>query len=145
MQVMFGGTIGHVGDAGEWFQWLCLHGADDTGPWVLWLESGEIDGPYVGGFEWARVPRSSQFDERCAALPDASKVELPIQLRLSTPEASVLQLLGQPTFRKGNVLAYEHEHNETIRGEPFISDNGVYVGIREGVVWAINVWKTTSN
>jgi hypothetical protein len=145
MEARFGGEIGSEGDAGESIGWLCLHGNDAVGPWVLWLLSDEIDGPYVGGFEWARVSRSSQFDERCAALPDPSRVELPIQLRLDTPEARVLQLLGRPTFRKDKVLAYEHEHDETIRGEPFISDNGVYIAIRDGKVWAINVWKTTSN
>jgi len=145
MQQRFGGTIGAEGDASESLHWLCLRGSDEAGPWVLWLESGEIDGPYVGGFEWLRVPGFAQFDERCAALPDTSRVELPINLRLGISESRVVHLLGHPTYRKGRVLAYEHEHDEIIRGEPFISDNGVYVTIRNGVVWAIQVWKTTSN
>jgi hypothetical protein len=145
MQQRFGGTIGAQGDASESLLWLCLHGSDKAGPWVLWLESGEIDGPYVGGFEWLRVPRSAQFDQRCAALPDTNRVELPVNLRLGAAVAKVLQTLGQPTYRKGHVLVYEHEHNETIRGEPFISDNSVIVGTRDGVVRAIAVNKTTSN
>lgn len=54
----FGGEIGSQGDAADSLGWLCLHGSDAVGPWVLWLESGEIDGPYVGGFQWRRVARS---------------------------------------------------------------------------------------
>src|SRR5437868_11600688 len=36
-QKQLGGTIGHRGDAGDSLHWLCLHGADRHGPWVVWL------------------------------------------------------------------------------------------------------------
>ena len=38
----FGGKIGRKGDAGDALEWLCFHGADATGGWVLWLESGKL-------------------------------------------------------------------------------------------------------
>ncbi len=144
-QTMFGGKIGAQGDAADSLLWLCLHGSDAAGPWVLWLESGEIDGPYVGGFQWRRVSRSAQVDERCSALPDTSEVELPINLRLGTSEKKVIKLLGSPTSRRGDTLLYEHEHDELIRGEEFNSSNSLIVELRGGVVWAIQVNKTTTN
>jgi hypothetical protein len=44
VQQRLGGEIGSKGDAGDALEWLCFHGEDGTGEWVLWLESGEIDG-----------------------------------------------------------------------------------------------------
>jgi hypothetical protein len=145
LQTHLGGVIGVQGDAADSLRWLCLHGNDAAGQWVLWLESGEIDGPYVGGFQWRRVSRSARFDERCSALPNTSEVELPIDLGLGTSEAKVIQILGRPTSRRGNTLLYEHEHDELIRGEQFTSFNTVIVALRRGAVWAIDVIKTTTN
>jgi hypothetical protein len=113
---------------------------------VLWLESGEVDGPTVGGFQWRRVPATANFDTRCRELPDwDSKVKLPIGLHLGGRETQVLQVLGQPTLRKGNTLIYEHEHDELIHGEPYTSMNTVIVVLRHGVVWAIDVDQSTTN
>ncbi len=142
----FGGGIGQKGDAGEYAAWLCLQGGDEAGPWVLWLESGEIDGPYVGGFQWRRVPVDAQFDPRCQAPGKAdSEIRVPTGLRLGMTEAKVLKILGKPTLRKGDTLVYEHEHNEIIRNEPYTSVNSVIVVLRRGVVLAIYVDKTTSS
>ena len=141
----FGGEIGAEGDAAESLRWLCLHGSDAGGPWVLWLESDEIDGPYIGGFQWSRVPRSSQFDRRCAALPDSTTIELPDNLRLDIAESDVRRILGKPSIGKGSAWIYEHEHDETIRGEVFNSSNTVVVQIRDGRLWAIKVNKSTTN
>jgi hypothetical protein len=145
MQTRFGGKIGSQGDAADSLGWLCLYGSDAIGPWVLWLESGEIDGPYIGAFQWHRVSRSAQFDERCSALPDASEVELPVDIGLGTSEQKVLEILGRPTSRRGNTLLYEHEHDALIRGEQFFSSNVVIVALRGRVVWAIQVSKTVTN
>jgi hypothetical protein len=145
LQTRFGGKIGAQGDAADSLLWLCLYGIDSAGPWVLWLESGEVDGPYVGGFQWRRVSHSAQFDQRCSALPDTSEVDLPIDLGLGASEAKVIKILGRPTSRRGNTLLYEHEHDELIRGEQFTSFNTVIVALRGGVVWAIDVTKTTTN
>jgi hypothetical protein len=145
LQTRFGGEIGSEGDAADSLGWLCLYGNDAVGPWVLWLESGEIDGPYVGAFQWRRVSHSAEFDERCSALPDTSEVELPIDLGIGTSEEKVIKILGRPTSRRGNTLLYEHEHDELVRGEEFNSSNMVIVALRGGVVWAIQVAKTTTN
>jgi hypothetical protein len=146
VQARFGGEIGHEGDASEYLAWLCLHGGDAAEHWVLWLESGETDGPTVGAFQWRRVSSTAQFDTRCRELPDwDSKVKLPIELRLGGRETKVLEVLGQPSFRKGDTLIYEHEHDEPIHGEPYTFTNRVIVALRRGMVWAIDVDKSTLN
>ncbi len=145
IQAKFGGEVGARGDASESLRWLCVHGVDEVGPWVLWLESGEIDGPYIGGFQWRRLSGAATFDMRCASLPDTAKVVLPINLRLGTSREEVLNVLGKPTWQTANIFLYEHEHEETIRGEPYDSWNSVIIAIRNGVIEAIDVTKTTSN
>jgi hypothetical protein len=139
-----GGTFGQMGDGGDADEWLCFHGTDSSGSWALWLESGEIDGGMVGGFQWQRFDNSAVFDRRCRMLGDA-KVELPNALRLDITEAEVVQILGQPTVRQSNRLIYIHDHKETIRGEPFDSSNIVAVLLLAGRVRAIEVSKTTSS
>jgi hypothetical protein len=144
VRTILGGTFGGRGDAGESDQWLCLNGADSSGRWVLWLESGEIDGGTVGSFQWQRLDQGAKLDRRCRLLGDA-KVVLPIALRLATGEAEVLKTLGQPTVRQGDRLIYVHEHQESIRGEPFTSFNIVSILLRAERAWAIEVSKTTTN
>jgi len=145
LQRRFGGEVGHEGDAGDSLLWLCLHAADAGGPWVLWLESGEIDGPYVGRFQWSRVPRTARFDRRCSTLQDSTTIQLPDGLRLEVSEGNVLRTLGRPTVREKEVLVYEHEHDEMIRGESFNSSNTVVIRFQGGKLWAIDVQKTTTN
>jgi hypothetical protein len=139
-----GGTLGGRGDAGDSDQWLCLYGTDSSGPWVLWLESGEIDGGTVGSFQWQRVGKSAVLDRRCRMIGEA-KVELPIALRLGITEAEVLKGLGRPTVRHGDRLIYVHYHKESIRGEPYDSENIVAILLRAGLVWAIEVSKSTTS
>jgi hypothetical protein len=146
MQARFGGEIGHRGDAGESLDWLCLAGRGEDGPWVLWLTSGEVDGPSVGSFQWRRVPADAKFDPRCKMLRDYDNaVALPLGLRLVTTEGALLQILGQPTLRKGNLLRYEHEHDLVLHDDPYTSWNTVIVTLRQGKVWGIAVNKTTQN
>jgi len=141
-----GGTIGHKGDAGEYLEWLCFRGTDSEGRWVLWLESGEIDGGMVGRFRWQRLPMNAELDQRCRMLQrEAGGILLPISLRLGTTEKEVLKTLGTPTVRRGDRLIYVHEHDETIRGEAFTSYNIVEVRFRGGTVCAIGVSKTVSS
>src|ERR1700746_2211381 len=145
MQARFGGEVGSEGDAAKSLGWLCLHGNDAAGPWALWLESGEMDGSSIGAFHRRRVVASAEFDQRCQALPDAeSNVELPVNLRLGIPEAEVVRMLGRPTSRKDGTLLYEHEHKESIHGEPYTSLNIVSVVVRNGVVWAIEAHQLRS-
>src|SRR5450755_632265 len=115
-----GGTIGHTGDAAAYQEWLCFHGTDSKGRWVLWLESGEIDGGMVGSFQWQRLAKHAEIDQRCRMLQNAA-VELPIALQLGITEKEVLKTLGAPTVRRGDRLIYVHEHDESIRNEPYTS------------------------
>jgi hypothetical protein len=130
------GRLGGKGDAGESLQWLCFHGVDNALSWVLWLESGEINGGTVGSFQWQLVNKNAASDARCRMLGDA-KLELPITARLGTSKAEVLRTLGPATLDEGDRLIYVHEHDETIQGEPFTSINIVTILLRGGQVWAI--------
>jgi hypothetical protein len=144
VQDRFGGTFGEEGDAGTSLEWLCLRGGDATGQWVLWLKSGEMDDGSVGSFQWRRVNRAAKFDERCGRLPKTDgRVHLPIALDLGMAEAELLQLLGQPTARRGNTLLYVHEHDGAAQNGPFTALNTVSVVVRGVRVVAIDVLKVS--
>jgi hypothetical protein len=145
-QQRLGGEIGAKGDAGDALEWLCFHGTDAMGAWVLWLESGEIDGGYVGSFQWQRLSGKEIFDRNCHALRGtASTIKLPLPLRLGASKAEVVKVLGPPTSVNAERLIYFHEHEGTIKGEPFTSFNIVVLHLRKGIVRAIQVSKTTSS
>jgi hypothetical protein len=139
-----GGTIGSEGDGGDFYQWLCFYGADRNSTWALWLESAEIDGGRIGSFRWQRLSRNDVLDKRCQMLREM-EVELPVAVGLGIAEADVLKTLGQPTLRSGSELMYEHEHQESISGEPYTSNNTIAIRLRAGRVWAIEVIKTTQS
>ena len=138
-----GGTIGSRGDASEALQWLCFHGSDSKGRWALWLESNEMGGGTINGFAWQRIDEKATLDRRCRTR--AVEIELPVQIAIGLTESEVLENLGTPTAKHRNTLVFDHEHQETVRSEPFTSENNVYVKLRGGVVWAVQVWKITSN
>ncbi|MGA7697038.1 MAG: hypothetical protein WCA76_18570 [Candidatus Sulfotelmatobacter sp.] len=143
-----GGVIGKRGDAGDAMQWLCFQGADSVGGWVLWLESGEINGGSVGSLQWQRLSNRDVLDRRCHALQKAgTPIQLPLSLKLGAKSSDVLKSLGPPTSKDGGRLIYLHEHEVgAIRGgDPFISSNIVVVHLRDGLVWAIQASKTTSD
>jgi hypothetical protein len=77
IQSKFGGEPGARGDASESLRWLCLHGTDDAGRWVLWLESGEMDGPSIGEFQWQRVSTSAIFDRAAPHSPPTLRSSCP--------------------------------------------------------------------
>jgi hypothetical protein len=143
VQKNLGGTIGASGDASESLQWLCFHGSDAKGRWALWLESDEMGGGNVDGFAWQRIAEKATIDRRCQAQP--IEIELPIQLAIGLPESEVHRILGTPTSERRNTLVFDHEHQETIRNEPFTASNTVYVVLCNGVVSSVQVWKSTSN
>lgn len=144
VQKHLGGKTGQRGDAGDALEWLCFNGGDAVGRWVIWLESGEIDGGSVGSFQWQRLSNRAVIDSRCHAL-GGDAVNLPLSLRLGATKAEVLKNLGQPTSSDTERLIYLHEHEGTIRDEPFNTSNIVVVRIRNGLVWAIQGSKTTSS
>jgi hypothetical protein len=144
VQERFGGTPGEEGDAGTSIEWLCLHGGDVAGRWVLWLVSGEMDDGTVGSFQWRQVNRTAKIDERCGSLLKTdSAVYLPIALNLGMTESKLLQLLGQPTARQGDTLLYVHEHEGAAQNGPFTALNTVSVVVQEGRVVAIDVLKVS--
>jgi hypothetical protein len=145
-QKILGGAIGSRGDAGDALGWLCLKGADADGKWVLWLESGEIDGPNIGGFEWLSVAPNAVFDPRCHSVRKADGgVKFPVPIRLNMSESQLLSLLGPPTKKWGDTVFYLHEHEEMVGKEPFTASNSVKVVIHSGRVTKIQAWKDTTN
>ena len=145
MQRRFGGVIGQSGDASEFLAWLCLSGHDSYGPYVLWLISGEIDGPSIGGFMWQHLEPGAHLDPRCHVLPPSADIHLPVAMRLGTSQAAVEKLLGHPSARRGGNFMYIHEHNLTLHNLPYTSINTVEVDYRNGVVSAITADKSTTD
>jgi hypothetical protein len=154
VQRRLGGVIGEKGDASDASQWLCFYGADSKGSWILWLENGEIDGSSVGSFQWQRLSNHDVLDNRCHLLPKAdSVVQLPVTLQLGTKSLEVLKSLGPPTWKTDKRLIYLHEHEAGgtsheaggTSEDPFVTSNIVVVRLRNGMVWAIQVSKTTSD
>jgi hypothetical protein len=95
-------ATGHQGDASASLAWLCLHGKDQGGLWGLWLTSGEIDGPMIGGFQLQRLTPGVALDSRCSSLSDSSRsIALPIPIHLGMTEAQVEAALGKPSSRYG--------------------------------------------
>jgi hypothetical protein len=136
--------IGGKGDGGDFVQWVCLNGTDSVGGWVLWLESGEIEGGAVGIFQWQRLEAGAVLDQRCRTLHDGG-IKLPNHLRLGLTDSDVLKILGSPTVRQGDRFIYVHEHMESIRGEPYTSENILAILFRGRLAQAIDVSKLTSS
>ena len=142
---LLGATAGAKGDAGDSVQWLCFRGTDGGNQWVLWLESGEIDGGSVGSFQWQQLSTDAKGDLRCHVLSGTHPVELAVPLKLGMAEADVLKLLGKPSLRRSERMIYLHEHSESLSGVPYDSTNIIMIRIHEGLVTSIAVSKTTSS
>lgn len=144
-QKHFEAVIGSRGDASEALGWVCLQGKDEQGLWALWLYSGEIDGPMIGGFQWQRISSDVQLDHRCKAISPAQRVELPIRLSLGMSEAKVVSNLGQPSGTYRNLAIYSHEHDLTIDNELYTVENDLFITYRNGRVDIVAANHTTSN
>ena len=144
VQKHLGGSLGQHGHAGESLEWLCYYGSDADGRWALWLESSQVAGGAVDGFVLQRLDSDARMDQRCADLQSA-KVELPIVLKLGMTEANVRKLLGAPTLKFRGTLVFQHEHTVTIHNQPYTASNTVYLVLRRGVLWAIQVTKGTTS
>jgi hypothetical protein len=141
VQKRLGGQLGSRGsDASEW---LCFHGENDVGRWTLWLENDEINQGSVGSFQWWQASKDDVFDARCQALAkEDSMVILPVPFfALGATESQVLKSLGSPTARESERLIYLHTHGSG----SFNSSNTVIVRLRNGLVWAIQAAKVTSD
>jgi len=145
VQKRLGGAIVGSGDASEANASLCYYGSDANGRWVLWLDSSEIAGlRWIDGFTLRQLGRDVKADRRCRMIPEREGgIELPIRLRLGQTEFRVREVLGKPTLRYHSTLMYYYEHEKTIRNEPCSVLNSVDVALRDGVAWAIVVFKST--
>jgi hypothetical protein len=141
-----GAVVGQQGDASTALQWLCFYGSDADGTWALWIESGEMGGGTVDGLALQRLDRNAKPDRRCRMLQEGDGgFDLPISVRLGMTEIQVRDAQGKPTLKYRNTMIFNHEHQESIRNEPYTATNTVAAALRRGVVWAIEVWKVTSN
>ena len=140
VQKRLGGEIGsRETDASEW---LCFHGANKTRRWVLWLENDEISASIVGAFQWRQLSENDVPDPRCQVLRgEDSMITLPLPFTLGATQSQVLKSLGSPTAGNNERLIYLHAHDNG----SFVSSNIVIVRLRDGVVWAIQASKTTSD
>lgn len=145
VQEHFGAEIGHEGDASESVQWVCLTGQTEGQAWILWLESSEIDGGKVGGFQIRRIGEDVRVDPRCRKADDTfAFVAVPKSVHVGMTERDLLKILGEPTTRNRHALFFAHEHKVVIGSEAYESDNNIVVVLLEGKVYAVQVWKTTS-
>lgn len=141
----FGGEEGWRDDAGDTLGWLCYAGQDAGGKWALWLTSGEIDGPSIGGFEWRRVAQNAQFDPHCVKLPEGTEITLsPIPVRLGASQSQVVRWLGRPTTRRGNILDYEHNEEKRTARHTYDYWNSVALRLLDGKVDSIRAAETES-
>jgi len=145
----YGAKLGQSGDASEFIQWLCFVGGREEQRWALWLTSGEIDGDVVSDFSIKRIGPDAKVDSRCKSLltnleePTTS----PSQLRLGMSASDLTLALGEPTAKRGDFLYYAHHHDLKLHNEPdpFTLMNTITLEVKDGVVIAIKVWKSTQS
>jgi hypothetical protein len=140
----FGGTLGSRGDAGDAEGWLCMLGADKTGPWVLWVLSFEASGPKVGGIQWRRLAAGEVPDSRCFPAPkNDGGVRLPLAIYPGMKEAEARRIMGPPTLVRGTTLFYCHVHQALIGDVIYNASNTVVLVLKDRAVWSIQVTKST--
>jgi hypothetical protein len=146
VRIPLGGTIGVSGDKAKSDSWMCLLGHDAGGPWIFWLTSRAAQGPAIAGFLWRRLDPNETTDRRCRLLRENDGgIELPLVLYLGMSDADLRKTLGQPSLVHGDTLVFEYRHQETRNDVPYTSDNTLAVVLRDGLVTAIQAWKTTSH
>ncbi len=142
----FGGQIGSKGDASEAVEWLCLHGQNNAERWILWLESGEMNGDSVGSFDWRQISGNEVPDSRCVALTGDAVISLPTPSVTLGAESKVLEVLGAPTIRDNRRFVCWNEHSITAnQKDPFVTSNLVIFQLQDGRIWAIQASITTSD
>jgi hypothetical protein len=139
--------LGHEGDAADFVQWLCFVGGREEQRWALWITSGEIDGDRVSDFSIRRIGSDAEVDSRCRSLSTSFEepTTSPSKLRLGMSESDLTLALGEPTARRGDFLFYAHSHDLKLHNEPYTLMNTITVRVKDGVVIAIKVWKSTQS
>ena len=138
--------LGSGGDAADFYQWLCFVGGSKE-RWALWLGSGEIDGDHVSDFSVKRIDSKADVDSKCKPLLSVSGelVTSPSKIRIGMSESDLRLTLGEPTARRGNFLYYAHSHGLKLHDELYTLMNTVTIEIKNGVVTAMSVWKSTQS
>ena len=136
--------IGHVGDAGDFFQWLCFVGGREEQRWALWLGSSE-DGDRVSDFSIKHIVSASDVDSRCMPLSTSFEEPTTFPSRIRLGESELTLVLGDPTVRGSDFLFYAHRHDLKLHNEPYTLMNTVTIEIKNGVVSAIRVWRSTQS
>src|SRR3974390_2343943 len=146
VQGRLGGQIGSREDHRDALEWLCYHGADAGGRWVLWLENDEMNGSFVGSFQWAQLSKSDVLDPRCHLLDGSGQIKLPLsRLVLGTAQSEILESLGPPSVKNAERFVYLHRHAVTVKTggrEPFISSNMLIIFFSNGAVRAVQGART---
>jgi hypothetical protein len=142
----FRAFTGHSGDAGESLDWVCLHGQNRIGQWILWIESGEIHGQTVGGFLLLQRTANDKLDSHCKSVENA-RISLPIPLSLGMSRAQVVAALGPPTSQSGSHLFYYHLNPEAgDAAETLTRVSTLYIRLNgRNEIDALQVWRTTSS
>lgn len=60
-------------------------------------------------------------------------------------EADLTGVLGKPTAKRDDFLFYAHRHDLNLHNEPYTMMNTVTVQVKNGMVTAIRVWKSTTS
>jgi len=144
-QKTLGGTEGTRGDAGDWEAWLCYHGRNSNGRWILWLLSSEVDNENVSGFQWMQLSPGQLPDHRCKLIPGDRPVSLSIAILPGMSESEARRVLGKPTLVSGNLLEYSHEHDQSINQLNYTVTNDVNLVLERGRVRSIQVWRSVIN
>ena len=142
----FQADLGYEGDAADFFQWLCFVGGSKE-RWALWLGSGETDGGHVSDFSIMRIDPNADVDSKCKSILSGPEdpVTAPNKVRLGMSESDLTLALGETTARSGNFLYYAHSHDLKRHNEAFTLMNTVTIEVKNGVVTAIKVWKSTQS
>lgn len=130
---------GHRGDANDSLDWICLHGKNARGGWILWLESGEIHVNRIGAFQLRRLEPNQRVDARCRIVN--AVLQIPSELRLGMSREEVRRMLGGSIGAQAtSSYVYEREDPNGVTVESIVT-----VAFTENVVVAFEVWKTETN
>jgi hypothetical protein len=145
VEQLLGGTAGAKGNAGDSMQWLCFHGTDGAGQWVLWLESKEIDAGYVGSFQWQRLSSDAKIDSPMSRSQRYDRNEARCASETRDGRSRCVKDSWQAFVAAGEKLIYLHEHEGSVNGVPFDLSNIVVVRVHGGEITSIAASKTKSS
>jgi hypothetical protein len=140
-----GGTIGSGGDAGNAEAWLCFHGSDESGTWIFWLTSIEIDGDTVGGFTWKHVETGTTIDSRCRNLRGSNPIRLQLPLHIGMTRAEALKILGDRASVGHSEMVNMRRVQKVIDGTQYTISNGIEVALRKGAVVQVAAFESGSD